>query len=57
MSPLEYMQLLAALVPRPRLYLIRFHDRLVPHPKLGSKTILKCDERLMGGYPLPGERA
>jgi len=25
MSPLEFMQRLAALVPRPRLHLIRFH--------------------------------
>ncbi len=27
MSPLEFMQRLAALVPRPRLHLIRFHGR------------------------------
>ncbi len=30
MSPLEFMQRLAALVPRPRLHLIRFHGVLVP---------------------------
>jgi hypothetical protein len=28
MSPLEFMQRLAALVPRPRLHLIRFHGEL-----------------------------
>ena len=34
MSPLELMQRLAALVPRPRLHLIRFHGVLAPHAKL-----------------------
>ena len=33
MSPLEFMQRLAALVPRPRLHLIRFHGVLAPHAK------------------------
>jgi hypothetical protein len=31
MAPLEFMQRLAALVPRPRLHLIRFHGVLAPH--------------------------
>ena len=31
MSPLELMQRLAALVPRPRLHLIRFHGVLAPY--------------------------
>ena len=31
MSPLEFMQRLAALVARPRLHLIRFHGVLAPH--------------------------
>lgn len=31
MSPLEFMQRLAALVPRPRLNLIRFHGVLAPN--------------------------
>ncbi len=30
MSPLEFMQRLAALMPRPRLHLIRFHGVLAP---------------------------
>jgi hypothetical protein len=34
MSPLEFMQRLAALVPRPRLHLIRFHGVLALHAKL-----------------------
>ena len=34
MSPLEFMQRLAALVPRPRLHLIRFHGALAPNAKL-----------------------
>ncbi len=34
MSPLEFMQRLAALVPRPRLHLIRFHGVLAPNTKL-----------------------
>ena len=34
MSPLEFMQRLAALVPRPRLHLIRLHGVLAPNAKL-----------------------
>nr|WP_234413882.1 transposase [Ideonella sp. A 288] len=33
-SPLEFMQRLAALVPRPRLHLIRFHGVMAPNAKL-----------------------
>ncbi len=39
MSPLEFMQRLAALVPRPRLNLIRFHGVLAPNAKLRPKII------------------
>jgi hypothetical protein len=39
MSPLELMQPLAALVPRPRLHLIRFRGVLAPNAKLGSEII------------------
>ena len=38
-SPLEFMQRLAALVPRPRLPLIRFHGVLAPNAKLRSEII------------------
>ena len=34
MAPMEFMQRLAALVPRPRLHLIRFHGLLAPNAKL-----------------------
>jgi len=33
MEPLEFMERLAALVPRPRLHLIRFHGVLAPNAK------------------------
>ena len=39
MDPLEFMQRLAALVPRPRLHLIRFHGVLAPHAKLRSAIV------------------
>ena len=39
MSPLEFMQRLAALVPRPRLHLIRFHGLLAPNAKLRALVV------------------
>ena len=39
MSPLEFMQRLAALVPRPRLNLIRFHGVLAPNAKRRPQII------------------
>ena len=39
MSPLEFMQRLAALVPRPRLHLIRFHGVLAPNAKLRREIV------------------
>jgi hypothetical protein len=39
MSPLEFMQRLAALVPRPRLHLIRLHGVLAPNPKLRPRVV------------------
>ena len=39
MSPLQLMQRLAALVPRPRLHLIRFHGVLAPHAKLRPQIV------------------
>jgi hypothetical protein len=39
MSPLELMQRLAALVPRPRLHLIRFHGVLAPHAGLRAAIV------------------
>ena len=56
MSPLEFMQRLAALVPRPRLHLIRFHGVLAPHaglraaivPGLADNTSERADEHAHG---------
>ncbi len=39
MSPLEFMQRLAALVPRPRLHLIRFHGVLAPNARRRPEII------------------
>ena len=39
MSPLEFMQRPAALVPRPRLHLIRFHGVLAPNAKLSAMVV------------------
>ena len=39
MSPLEFLQRLAALVPRPRLHLIRVHGVLAPHARLRPEVI------------------
>jgi hypothetical protein len=39
MSPLEFMQRLAALVPRPRLHLIRCHGVLAPNAKLRELVV------------------
>jgi hypothetical protein len=39
MSPLEFMQRLAALVPRPRLHLIRFHGVLAPNATLRALVV------------------
>jgi Putative transposase len=39
MSPLEFMQRLAALVPRPRLHLIRFYGVLAPNATWRSKVV------------------
>ena len=39
MSPLEFMQRLAGLVPRPRLHLIRFHGVLAPNARLRAAIV------------------
>ena len=39
MSPLEFMRRPAALVPRPRLHLIRFHGVLAPNAKLRTQVV------------------
>ena len=37
MAPLEFLQRLAALVPRPRLHVIRFHGVLAPNAALRAR--------------------
>ncbi|CAN0491071.1 unnamed protein product, partial [Phaeothamnion confervicola] len=44
MSPLEFMQRLAALVPRPRLHLIHFHGVLAPNAGLRAAVVLGLPE-------------
>ena len=39
MTPLEFLQRLAALIPRPRLHLIRFHGVLAPNATLRSQIV------------------
>jgi len=39
MTPLEFLQRLAALVPRPRLHLIRFHGVLAPNATLRAQIV------------------
>ena len=39
LEPLDFMQRLAALVPRPRLHLTRFHGVLAPNAKLRAKVV------------------
>ena len=41
MSPLEFIQRLAALVPRPRLHLIRFHGVLAPEATQGGACLAR----------------
>jgi putative transposase len=53
MSPLEFMQRLTALIPRPRLHLIRFHGVLAPNAKLHPQ-IIPSSERQAGNVPVPG---
>jgi hypothetical protein len=44
MSPLEFMQRLAALVPRPRRHLIRFHGVLAPNAKRRALVVPQVPE-------------
>lgn len=42
-SPEEFLEKLAALVPIPRVHLIRFHGCLAPHSKIRAKVVPKRD--------------
>ena len=59
MEPLEFMECLAALVPLPRLHLIRFHGVLAPNAKLRRKIVPAPAERATEpptDHPLPREK-
>ncbi len=56
MNPLEFMQRLAALVPRPRLHLIRFHGVLAPNAKLRALVVHKRPSRQPRKQSLPSAR-
>ena len=45
LEPLEFMQRLAALMPRPRLHLTRFHGVLAPNAKLRAKVVPKGKQK------------
>ncbi len=45
------MQRLAALVPRPRLHLIRFHGVLAPNAKLRAQVVPKDSELTQAAQP------
>ena len=45
MSPLEFMRRLAALVPRPRLHLIRFHGALAPNARLRAAIVPRTPQK------------
>jgi hypothetical protein len=45
LQPQEFMQRLAALVPRPRLHLIRYHGVLAPNAKLRGAVIPQPEQR------------
>ena len=53
MSPLEFMQRLAALVPRPRLHLIRFHGVLAPNSKLRASVVPASSDQDAGASVHP----
>ena len=61
MPPLEFIQRLAALVPRPRLHLIRFHGVLAPNARLrphwGQCSISIANTRLSSRAQLTGAGA
>jgi Putative transposase len=57
-GPLEFMQRLAALVPRPRLHLIRLHGVLAPKAKLRALVVpqgLEVDEQAPTEVAVAGE--
>jgi hypothetical protein len=54
MEPLEFMERLAALVPRPRLHLIRFHGVLAPNAKLRREIVPSPSQQATSEEPKTG---
>ena len=55
MSPLEFLQRLAAPVPRPRLHLIRFHGVLAPNAALRPQIVPGASDQAMVSSNTDGE--
>ena len=55
MTPLEFLQRLAALVPRPRLHLIRFHGVLAPNAALRAQIVPSAPDQLSAPTEADGE--
>ena len=55
MTPLEFLQRLAALVPRPQLHLIRFHGVLAPNAALRSQIVPRVADQTPVSSNEPGE--
>jgi hypothetical protein len=54
-SGTEFMEKLAALVPPPRIHLIRFFGVLAPHSKLRSEIVPKKPDPIPESAPADGE--
>lgn len=55
MAPLEFLQRLAALVPRPRLHLIRFHGVLAPNATLRPQIVPSGPDQVAAPTEADGE--
>jgi hypothetical protein len=51
MSPLEWMHRLAALIPRPRLHLVRYHGILAPNAKWRAQVVPRPKETDIAELP------
>ncbi|MDH5699809.1 MAG: transposase [Nitrospirota bacterium] len=55
MAPLAFLQRLAALIPRPRLHLIRFHGVLAPNAALRTQIVPSAPDQLSAPTEADGE--
>lgn len=55
MAPLELLEKIAAIIPRPRVHLTRFHGVLAPHYAHRKIIVPKQPEVLPAAEPVPGE--